>query len=434
MANIYSVTQINEYIRGMFDQDFMLRRISVQGEVSNLTYHTSRHIYFTLKDAGGAIKCIMFASDRRTGLGFRMKDGDKVVVSGRIGVYTKGGSYQLYARKIELQGSGILYERYLRLKKEMEERGMFDPMYKQPIPRYVRTVGVVTAPTGAAVQDIRNITHRRNPYVQVILYPALVQGEGAAESIVRGIQVLDAIRPDVIIVGRGGGSIEDLWAFNEEIVAQAIFDCETPVISAVGHQTDFTIADFVADLRAPTPSAAAELAVADIRDILKRIDDSRSGLNTAMEKRIALLREKVGTYTAKVRYLSPENQVREMRQRLMEIGDRIRERQSQAVERDRRRLQLLADALPGREKAVIEQKRHALQIQIQRLDGLSPIRKLNQGYSYAETADGRNISSVDDVTEGDSFLLEVRDGRISGTVTGREKRERAASVGREGGR
>ena len=244
----------------MFVQDFMLNRISVRGEVSNCKYHRSGHIYFTLKDEGGALSCVMFAGSRR-GLAFPMKDGDRVVVRGAVDVYERDGRYQLYAREIALEGAGLLYERFLALKAELEEMGMFAPEYKQPIPAYVKRLGIVTAPTGAAVRDIQNIALRRNPFIQLILYPALVQGEGAKESIVRGIETLDALGLDAIIVGRGGGSIEDLWAFNEECVARAIFNCRTPVISAVGHETDTTIADFVADLRAPTPSAAAERCV-----------------------------------------------------------------------------------------------------------------------------------------------------------------------------
>ena len=270
MKNTYSVGQVNRYIKNMFTQDYLLQKIYVKGEVSNCKYHTSGHIYFSLKDETGTLNCVMFAGHRR-GLAFAMKNGDKVIVGGSVDVYERDGRYQMYAKEITLEGAGTLYERYLALKQELEDMGMFAQEYKQPIPRFIRRLGVVTAPTGAAVQDIRNISYRRNPYLQIILYPALVQGAGAAESIVKGIQMLDKTDVDVIIVGRGGGSIEDLWAFNEEIVARAIFECRTPIISAVGHETDFTIADFVADLRAPTPSAAAELAVADFRQILQNI-------------------------------------------------------------------------------------------------------------------------------------------------------------------
>ena len=264
MASIYSVTQVNSYIKNMFVQDYLLNRISVRGEISNCKYHTSGHIYFTLKDKSGTLSAVMFAGQRK-GLNFQLQEGQQIIVTGSVDVYERDGRYQLYAREIKREGVGDLFERFQKLRDELEEMGMFAPEYKQPIPRYARTVGVVTASTGAAIRDIMNISARRNPYVQLVLYPALVQGEQAKYSIVEGIRTLDLMGLDVIIVGRGGGSIEDLWAFNEEMVARAIFECETPVISAVGHETDVTIADYVADMRAPTPSAAAELAVFDYR-------------------------------------------------------------------------------------------------------------------------------------------------------------------------
>ena len=278
MRNVYTVKQVNAYIKNMFTQDFMLNRIYIKGEVSNCKYHTSGHLYFSLKDESGTIACVMFAG-QRSGLSFRMQEGQQVIVLGSVSVYERDGRYQVYAKEIVLDGAGLLYEKFIKLKKELEEMGMFAQEYKQPIPEFIRRLGVVTAPAGAAIQDIRNISLRRNPYVQIILYPALVQGEGAADSIVKGIRMLDEAGVDVMIVGRGGGSIEDLWAFNEEKVARAIFDCRTPVISAVGHETDFTIADFVADLRAPTPSAAAELAVAQYGKLVENTASFRERLN-----------------------------------------------------------------------------------------------------------------------------------------------------------
>ena len=254
MSNVYAVGQVNTYIKNMFSQDFMLRSISVKGEVSNVKYHSSGHIYFTMKDQTGTLSCVMFAS-ARGGLAFQMQEGMQIIASGSIEVYERDGKYQLYAKKIVQDGAGNLYVRLEELKKSLQEMGMFDAQYKKPIPQYAKKIGIVTASTGAAVRDIINIAKRRNPYVQLILYPAQVQGDGAAESIVSGISALEAYGVDVIIVGRGGGSIEDLWAFNEEIVARAIFACSVPIVSAVGHETDTTISDFVADLRAPTPSA-----------------------------------------------------------------------------------------------------------------------------------------------------------------------------------
>ena len=261
MKNIYSVSQVNQYIKSLISEDYFLSRIYVRGEVSNCKYHSSGHIYFTLKDRGGSVPCVMFAGSRASGLKFRLSEGQQVIVLGNISVYERDGRYQLYAREIVMEGSGALYAQFEALKKELGELGYFDQDHKKKIPYYPKRIGIVTAKTGAAIQDMIHISSRRNPYIQLILYPAIVQGEQAAPSIVKGIEYLDALGVDVMIVGRGGGSIEDLWAFNEKEVAEAIFNCQTPVISAVGHETDWTIADLVADLRAPTPSAAAEIAV-----------------------------------------------------------------------------------------------------------------------------------------------------------------------------
>ena len=285
MRNVYTVKQVNAYIKNMFTQDFMLNRIYIKGEVSNCKYHTSGHLYFSLKDESGTIACVMFAG-QRSGLSFRMQEGQQVIVLGSVSVYERDGRYQVYAKEIVLDGAGLLYEKFIKLKKELEEMGMFAPEYKKPIPKYVRTVGVVTAPTGAAVRDIINITRRRNPYVQILLYPALVQGDGASESVVRGIRALEEAKVDVMIVGRGGGSIEDLWAFNEENVARAVFVCSIPVISAVGHETDTTIIDYVADLRAPTPSAAAELAICNYRELLETIRTERESMYRSMRRKL----------------------------------------------------------------------------------------------------------------------------------------------------
>ena len=274
MQNVYTVAQVNAYIKNMFTQDFMLQSLFVRGEVSNCKYHSSGHIYFTLKDEKGAIACVMFAGNRG-GLKFKLENGQQVVAGGIVDVYEKDGKYQLYAKQIVQEGAGYLYEKYEALKQDLAERGMFAEQYKRPIPGYSQTLGVVTAPTGAAVRDIINVAKRRNPYIRILLYPAIVQGEQAAQSIANGIRALERQGVDVMIVGRGGGSLEDLWAFNEEIVAQAVFDCSIPVISAVGHETDHTIIDYVADLRAPTPSAAAELAVFDYGQVMLALHNGR---------------------------------------------------------------------------------------------------------------------------------------------------------------
>ena len=401
MKNAYSVGQVNRYVKNMFTQDFFLQKIYVKGEVSNCKYHTSGHIYFSLKDETGTMSCVMFAGHRR-GLAFSMKDGDKVIVGGSVDVYERDGRYQLYVKEITLEGAGALYERYLALKQELEEMGMFAGEYKQPIPKFIRRLGVVTAPTGAAVQDIRNISYRRNPYLQIILYPALVQGAGAAESIVKGIRMLDGLNVDVIIVGRGGGSIEDLWAFNEEIVARAIFECRTPVISAVGHETDFTIADFVADLRAPTPSAAAELAVNDYRSVVESVSVYRQRMYRAMSTRLDFYRSRLANFSTKFGYLSPEYRLREQRQRLADAESSLQ------------------NAMEGK----LKENRHRLSLYVERFTGLSPLRKLNQGFSYVADQEKRTLTSVKQVKNGDTIYISVTDGTIEAKVNSIKKEER----------
>lgn len=392
--NIYSVGQINNYIKNMFSQDFMLRNISVKGEISNCKYHTSGHIYFTIKDAAGTISAIMFAGSRR-GLGFTMKEGDKVIVTGSVEVYEKTGSYQLYARQIELDGAGNLYLQFEKLKNELEEMRYFAKEYKIPIPKYARRIGIVTAPTGAAIQDIRNISKRRNPYVELILYPALVQGDGAAQSIVNGIHALEQIGVDIIIVGRGGGSIEDLWAFNEKILADAIFNCRIPTISAVGHETDWTIADFVADMRAPTPSAAAELAVFDYRQVQDKLYEYNRRMQNSLYNKLELSRQKLNSYKLKLDYLSPEHRLNENRRRLMEYEEKLK---------------LRIDM-------IIKEKKHMLELYAGRLEACSPVKKLGQGYAYVEDYNGKSLRSVEGVEKNQDITIYLLDGKIKTVVS-----------------
>ena len=401
MQNIYTVAQINSYIKNMFTQDYMLQSVLVKGEVSNCKYHSSGHIYFTLKDAKGTIACVMFAS-YRNGMNFQMREGQQVVVGGSVDVYERDGKYQLYARQIQLDGAGALYERYERLKLELEERGMFAPQYKQPIPRYIRTLGVVTAATGAAVRDIMNIAGRRNPYVQIILYPAIVQGDAAPASIVNGIHALERMDVDVIIVGRGGGSIEDLWAFNEEVVAQAIFDCPVPVISAVGHETDTTIADFVADLRAPTPSAAAELAVYDIGHLEDRLEEYACTLQHVCRRVIRHYRQEVEQYSVRMRYLSPLNTIRTKRTQALSLEERLQN----LMERR------------------LRDGRHRLALYVEQMKGLSPLDKLNQGYAYVADDTGRTLTSVGQVDVGDRMTVYVKDGSLQAQVMEKKRVDR----------
>ena len=400
MKNVYTVRQVNSYIKNMFAQDFMLNRIYVKGEVSNLKYHTSGHIYFSLKDESGTIACVMFAGSR-SGLSFRMEEGQQIIVLGVVDVYARDGKYQLYARKIVRDGVGLLYERFELLKKELQEMGMFAPEYKQKIPKYIRRLGVVTAPTGAAVRDIINIPQRRNPFVQIILYPALVQGEGASESIVKGIHALEAEKVDVMIVGRGGGSMEDLWAFNEEAVARAVFDCSVPVISAVGHETDTTIIDFVADLRAPTPSAAAELAVYDFMEMKKNLKLREERLLHFMQLILERKRQKLEQYSLRMRAYHPQQRLNEQRQFAADAENRLRREMMRRLEQEKYRLGLMAE----------------------RLKGLSPLEKLSQGYAYVENSSGANVRTVSNVKQGEQITVYVTDGRIRAEVTGVEKEE-----------
>lgn len=387
--NVYTVAQVNSYIKNMFTQDYMLQSISVKGEVSNCKYHTSGHIYFTLKDRSGTIACVMFAGSR-SGLAFRMTEGMQIVVTGRVDVYERDGKYQLYAQKIVRQGIGDLYVRFEQLKRELEEEGMFAAEYKRKIPKYIRTLGVVTAQTGAAVRDIINIVGRRNPYVQIILYPAVVQGEGAAPSIINGIHALEGLGVDVMIVGRGGGSIEDLWAFNEEAVARAVFECAVPVISAVGHETDVTITDFVADLRAPTPSAAAELAVYDIRELSERFSGVREMYRRGMERKLREASMQLQNRKTRLRYLSPLSRIREKRNFAMNLEGALQDAMEQKL----------------------AEKRQKLLLYIERMKGLSPLEKLKQGYSYVSTAEGKTLVSVKQVKAGDRLKIFVTDGFV----------------------
>lgn len=373
----------------------MLQGLFVKGEVSNCKYHPSGHIYFTLKDPKGVVNCVMFAGNR-AGLSFRLAEGQQVIVGGTVDVYERDGRYQLYAKQIALDGSGLLYEKFEQLKRELEESGMFAVEYKQPIPRYIRTLGVVTADTGAAVRDIMQIARRRNPYVQIILYPAIVQGGAAVPSIVRGIHTLEKLGVDVMIVGRGGGSMEDLWAFNEREVAQAVFDCSVPIISAVGHETDTTIIDYVADLRAPTPSAAAELAVTDVREILSQLETDRMMLNRLMQRKLQDGRTEIRQRELQLRALSPMGRIRERRMRLLNMEEQLQNRMEK----------------------LLGARRHALAIYIEKFRSLSPLEKLNSGYSYITDGDGSNIRSVKQVREGQELEITVSDGSFRAAVLG----------------
>lgn len=422
MKNVYTVREVNAYIKNMFAQDFMLNRIYVKGEVSNVKYHTSGHIYFSLKDESGTIACVMFAG-QRSGLSFRMSEGQQVIVLGSIRVYERDGKYQLYAREIVLDGAGLLYEKFQALKKELEEMGMFAPEYKKPIPRYAFRVGVVTASTGAAVRDIIQISHRRNPYVQLLLCPAQVQGEGAADSIVKAIRTVDEAGVDVMIVGRGGGSIEDLWAFNEEKVARAVFDCRTPVISAVGHETDTTIIDYVADLRAPTPSAAAELAVFSLAEFQGKLLEEKTALSRAMSGKLKEQQLLLAQKKMRISRQSPRTRVLDYRQRLASLEEKLPGEMNRKLEEAARRREALGEKLPRLMRDRLNAGRHRLEVCIQRLKGLSPLEKLNQGYAWVADGKGHAVRQTADVKPGDRLLIHVRDGRIRALAEEAEKEE-----------
>ena len=401
MEQVYSVTQVNNYIKNMFVRDYVLNRIYMKGEVSNCKYHSSGHIYFTLKDETGQMACVMFAG-YRTGLPFRLEEGQSVIVLGGISVYERDGKYQMYAKEIKLDGLGLLYERFELLKRKLSEEGLFDTSHKKPLVPFPKTVGIVTASTGAAIQDIINISSRRNPYVQLILYPAKEQGDGAAKTIVAGIKTLEAKGVDTIIVGRGGGSIEDLWAFNEEIVARAIFDCSVPIISAVGHETDVTIADFVSDLRAPTPSAAAELAIPEIDVLISTLVDYHASFVQAVMRKITLSRAVLEQKRLQLTHLSPVYTLRQKRQYTIDLENKLRQRM----------------------KDLIRHKRHLLDIQIERLKAASPLDKLKSGFSYVSDESGKVVNSITKTKPGAELTIAVTDGLIKAKTIGVESIDR----------
>lgn len=410
MEKVYSVGQVNTYIKRLLCSDYVLGRIHIKGELSNVKYHSSGHIYFTLKDSRGAMRCVMFAGNRMNGLRFKMEEGQSVVVSGRIDVYERDGSYQLYASQIQLSGAGELYERFEQLKNKLEAEGLFDFEHKKAIPAYATRIGIVTANTGAAVQDIISIAHRRNPYVQLYLYPAQVQGNGAADSIVRGIQVLDQMELDIIIVGRGGGSIEDLWAFNEECVAYAIYNAKTPIISGTGHETDTTIADYVADKRAATPSAACELAVFEYEVYIQNLTKRRQQLIRLLVQKRERLKKQLDYEALRLFHASPKYRLEQQRQYVDELHNRLNTCIRRQYERTQTQLVQQKDMLQQCIWKRYGDSRHQLELLTVKLDGLSPTTKLLHGFGYVE-AEGKPVLDITALSKGDVVTITMQKGR-----------------------
>ena len=398
MGQISSVFQVNMYIKNMFMRDYRLNDISVKGEISNCKYHSSGHIYFTIKDKTSQLSCVMFASMRKN-LEFKLEEGQSVIVDGNISVYERDGKYQLYARNITKEGFGKLYEEYEKLKKRLLEEGLFDKSKKRKIPAYAAKIGVVTARTGAVIQDICNVSNRRNPYVQIILYPAKVQGTGAAETIIKGIKYFEKTDVDTIILGRGGGSIEDLWAFNDEKLARVIAGCKKPIISAVGHETDTTIADYAADLRAPTPSAAAELAVYSYRETVIALREAGHSLRWQMENILKIKKLKLAGYITVIQHESPKNLINDRRMFVADMQEKIENLM--------------------RQKLV--SSKHQLELYIQEMKGLSPLYKLQGGYAYVSDESGRNIKSVDELKKGEQINLAFKDGYAKAVISSKKK-------------
>lgn len=408
MEEVCTVSQINLYIKNMFVRDYALQRLRVKGEISNCKYHSSGHIYFTIKDRSSQLSCVMFASYVRN-LDFRLQEGQSVVVQGNISVYERDGKYQMYAVEVTQDGAGRLYEEYEKLKKRLLAEGLFDDARKKEIPHYAKKIGVVTAQTGAVIQDICNVAHRRNPYVQIVLYPAKVQGEGGHLTMIQGLRYFENTDVDTVIIGRGGGSIEDLWEFNQEALAYAIAACKKPVISAVGHETDTTIADYAADLRAPTPSAAAELAVFAYREFEMALKEYRYTLNWQMENTLQLKRLRLKHYETVLSHASPKDMLQQRRLRLGECADRLQYFMEQRL----------------------VSAKHQLALYVEELKGLSPLYKLQCGYSYVADLDGKQVRSVENLEKGQKLTLSMADGRATVTVDDIKKEVRETADGKK---
>lgn len=392
--NPISVTDLNRYIKTKIDGDEYLNNVLVKGEISNFKHHYTGHMYFTLKDENSLIKCIMFKT-YTPNLKFVPKDGMKVMILGTVSVFERDGVYQIYCKAMQEDGMGSLYTAYEELKNKLEKQGLFDSKYKKPIPKFPKSIGVLTASTGSVIRDIINVSTRRNPNCYIKLLPVPVQGKGAAEKIVEAIKLMNEHKlADVIILARGGGSLEDLWPFNEEIVAHAIFESELPVISAVGHETDFTIADFVADLRAPTPSAAAELAVPNVADLLLDLEKYNNRLKNSLKKKTEVMRLRYEKCMASRVYKEPLQKINE---KYITIDMKVKQMQS-----------LITSKIKDDKTKIVEF--------ITKLDTLSPLKTLARGYSLTTTQDGKVIKSVKSVKKNDEVIIRFQDGNANAKI------------------
>ena len=436
--NVLTVTQLNNRIKAMLNADYFFRNVTVKGEVSNMTDHSSGHLYFTLKDSENAtLKCAMFRG-QRSGLKFKLKNGDKIEVTGSVDVYPPYGSYQLYASRITLEGQGELFAKYLALKEKLQEEGLFAQEYKREIPTLIKRLGVITAPTGAAVRDMISIAKRRNPFIQIVLFPALVQGEGAPASLIKGLKEMVRHDVDTIIIGRGGGSIEDLWAFNDEALAREIFQCPVPIISAVGHETDFTIADFAADLRAATPSEAAEKAVIDFTTFENTISYYIQSLYNQIQNTVSGERKNLQLLENELKLLGPQSRVYQMQQRLDTCTDQLQQQMMSLIETKRRLVTPLKSGLghqmdkilhiargqsaPLKNELIhtvnvrLSTERNRLKVCCERLEGLSPLNRIRDGYGYLSKENGKRVFSVSDIKEQQPIHIYLSDGRIDARV------------------
>lgn len=411
-----TVTALNRYIKYKFDYDNNLKGIMIEGEISNFKRHARGHFYFTLKDDNSQISCVMFAS-RAYSVNFNPKNGDKVYITGDVLVYEQGGTYQIYVNTLKNAGIGDLYLKYEALKKELEEAGLFDPKYKKPLPKYPRVIGVITSDTGAVIHDIVTTTSRRYPLVKIVLYPTLVQGENAKESISKQIAKANKDKiADVLIVGRGGGSLEDLWAFNERMVAEAIFNSSIPIISAVGHESDTTIADFVADKRAATPTAAAEIATPNVIDIKDSLNKTQDNINRIIKNKFKDLSQSLSKLDERLDNLSPLSKLEEKKKNLETYYNNLNNYMLNILNNKESNLDKCVSHLNPNMKSLLDNKISKYSLLNARLDSLSPLKVMDRGFSIAKTKD-KVIRSVDDVKEGTVIDITLKDGNIKANVS-----------------